>query len=265
MAEMMIYDRACIAVRECKRVDEVLEILSRTAAVRAYAEQAKNRQLELDATEIRLRATRRLGELLLVIIDDGFIEAGSKTNGAPANEKQLLRQVAAKCGCTESLARLAIKSAKPTEQQYEKLVAGWRAECLQRGTISLRLLPPDPPSPPRKPSASDLEYERERAREAQLKATLAAQVYISEITLAEIMVGEIDAYIESSESDVKLLKALRKFLGGIDQTLAAIQQPLSIAEVISESNLRRILKSVGRLPRNEDAVGDPSAHPASTA
>ena len=33
-------------------------------AIAAYARQAKNRQLEADAAEIRMRSTRRLGEMV---------------------------------------------------------------------------------------------------------------------------------------------------------------------------------------------------------
>jgi hypothetical protein len=58
------YDNVCRAVRELKTVDEVDEIVARAEAVRAYAKQARNKQLELDAAEIRIRAERRVGELM---------------------------------------------------------------------------------------------------------------------------------------------------------------------------------------------------------
>ena len=59
------YDQICRAVAEAKTVDEVDEIMGRADALRAYAKQARNRQLELDAAEIRIRAERRVGELML--------------------------------------------------------------------------------------------------------------------------------------------------------------------------------------------------------
>jgi len=52
------------AVAEAKAVDEVKEIINVSAAMAAYARQAKNRQMEADAFEIRLRAERRIGEML---------------------------------------------------------------------------------------------------------------------------------------------------------------------------------------------------------
>ena len=58
------YDKVCRAVRKLNTVDEVDGIIARAEAVRAYAKQARNRQLELDAAEIRIRAERRLGELM---------------------------------------------------------------------------------------------------------------------------------------------------------------------------------------------------------
>ena len=58
------YDEACRAVAEARTVDDVQAITAHADAIRAYAKQAKNRQLELDAAEIRIRAERRLGELM---------------------------------------------------------------------------------------------------------------------------------------------------------------------------------------------------------
>jgi hypothetical protein len=49
---------------EAKAVDDIVEIVGQANAVHAYARQAKNRQMEIDAAEIRIRAERRLGELM---------------------------------------------------------------------------------------------------------------------------------------------------------------------------------------------------------
>ena len=57
------YERGCAAIAAARSVDEVRKILDLNAAMRAYAKQAKNRDLEADAVEIRLRAIRRLDQL----------------------------------------------------------------------------------------------------------------------------------------------------------------------------------------------------------
>ena len=58
------YDVACRALAAAKAVDDVMEVVAHADAVRVYARQAKNRQMEIDAAEIRIRAERRLGELM---------------------------------------------------------------------------------------------------------------------------------------------------------------------------------------------------------
>jgi hypothetical protein len=75
------YDAARRAIAAAHRVDEVKQIRDKAEAVRVYAKQARDLEMQNMAAEIRLRAERRAGQLLVEMQETGQRQA--KERGRP--------------------------------------------------------------------------------------------------------------------------------------------------------------------------------------
>jgi hypothetical protein len=79
------YDAMCSAITACHKVDEAKEIRDKALAIEAYARQALNRHAERQAIEIRIRAERRVGQLLKEMEESGRRQGGGRPNKKPSS------------------------------------------------------------------------------------------------------------------------------------------------------------------------------------
>lgn len=118
--QLMRYEAARTALAEAHRVDEVKDIRDKAEAMAAYARQARDTALVQYATEIKVRAERRCGELLR----DSERNGGAKGVGPIAVERYDTNQpTLADLGITRDQSSRYQKLAAMPEEHFEAAVA----------------------------------------------------------------------------------------------------------------------------------------------
>jgi len=117
--DLVKYDTACRLLEEARSVDEVRQIRDVAIALRVYARQAKNKTLEANAWEIRVRAERRVGEMM----ENGKDQRAP--SGGRLHENPL--PTLAENGIGKGLAHRARKLFKLTEKAFGLFLIDGRA------------------------------------------------------------------------------------------------------------------------------------------
>lgn len=141
-ANLARYEAACRAIAEAKAVDEVKGIRDTAEAMRAAARIAKNKQAEIDMTEIRFRAERRLGEMMAAQREANGFSAGGRPSEKTGSQTDPVSAppTLAEAGIDKHLADRARKFAAIPEQEFNSTITDWRSrveEENERVTVSL--------------------------------------------------------------------------------------------------------------------------------
>jgi N6-adenosine-specific RNA methylase IME4 len=140
MTVLIKYDKACRAIAEAKSVDEVKDIRDKSVAMAAYARQAKNRDLEADAVEIRSRATRRLDQMTKAQAQSVGLNQGAiagKT-GLKANPVLDPRPTLKSQGIDKNLAHQARTFGAMTDERFEQFIVDSRDAVSRAAKTVLR-------------------------------------------------------------------------------------------------------------------------------
>lgn len=127
--QLVKYDAMCNAIAEAVTIDEVKQMVNQAEAMRAYARQAKNKKSEIQLAEIRIRAERKLGELLKGMDKNKGtrLKGGDRTiSGGTFEEPPENIPTLADMGIDKKLSSKAQKIAAVPEKEFEDMIGEWR-------------------------------------------------------------------------------------------------------------------------------------------
>ena len=208
MTSLIKYDAACHALREAVALDDVIIIRDKAEAMRAYGKISKNRGIETDSAEIRLRAERRLGEMIRDEKASGGLNQGGPAikNNAVVNGDRIIPPTLAEMGISKDLSSRAQKMAAISDDKFEEALGDWREKVgaenarvvtrLELEGASAQIAEDDSGE-----TYSETDYALDQARDtiAELQDRLSGGVYFT--------AGEIDETQSGARARIKMLEA----------------------------------------------------------
>lgn len=143
MTQLVRYEQARSALAEARSVDEVKDIRDKSEAMRAYARMANDTQLEADATELRLRAERRLGIMLSEQKRTVGLNTGARGIGTSAVPTENRTPTLAEVGIDKKLSARSQKIGGIGEQAFEAMIESVRDRIADGGRVSLDIASTD--------------------------------------------------------------------------------------------------------------------------
>jgi N6-adenosine-specific RNA methylase IME4 len=141
---LLKYEALKAALAEALTIDEVKDIRDRAEAMRAYARMANDVQLELDAGEYRVRAERRLGELMAAQSRAGLLSEGGRPKKTGSESDPVCKPITlAEAGIDKHLADRARKLAALPDELFEAALNRVRDKIEAQKRVSLDIAAQD--------------------------------------------------------------------------------------------------------------------------
>lgn len=123
--QLVRYEAARTALAECQRIDEVKDIRDKAEAMAAYARQAKDTELVQWATEIKVRAERKCGALIIQSQETGELAArgDNQFTARTSHDETSSKTKLADIGLNASQSMRYKQLATMTEEHFEAAVA----------------------------------------------------------------------------------------------------------------------------------------------
>jgi N6-adenosine-specific RNA methylase IME4 len=143
MSSLVKYDEACRALAAAVSVDEVMALQDTAEMMRAAARIAKNRDLEMQAIELRMRGERRLGELIAAQKKEFGLNRGGRPSEKTCSPEEQVSQAGtlAEAGIDRKLSSRAQKLAAVPAEKFEGMIGAWKEEsALNDARLTTNLL-----------------------------------------------------------------------------------------------------------------------------
>lgn len=233
--KLLKYEEACRAIAEAKTVDEAKDWKDKAAAIRAYARQIKNQQLEIDAAEIRVRAERRLGELLALLKLQGKYGARGKPGIVGAVKAEITSE---KLGLNFHTTKECGRLARLPEAEFNSRLEAWRRDSINKPTVFLPLRSVADPGKHASDQRRNALLRRVNGRPNSIEQNDLFDQYrmIDGRKYGDVLFGELGRLIKTTAVQLSVLKQIKSHVANADDGSP-------IKEVISAQTLAKFLSS----------------------
>ncbi len=141
--QLVKYEAARKALQEANAVDEVKDLRDKAEALRAYAKQARDFEMANWAAEIRIRAERKLGEMLKAQKEAGGMNKGKLKQGKKlpqSHDETTEAPTLSDMGITKSMSSRAQAIASVPESEFEQTIAEHRDQQTELTSATMHKL-----------------------------------------------------------------------------------------------------------------------------
>lgn len=221
MSNLVKYNAARIALAEAHQVDEVKDIRDKSEAMAVYARQAKDKEMLVWVTEIKVRAERRAGQLLAEMPKNQGTKgqlAGGNTIVPPENDVKTLADL----GISKNESSRWQKLAGVSDEKFEHAVAAAKEVAGEVTTAAmLRAAKPEQPAPSvvepeaeEPPEYTELDAAYDQISELQSELVIARMGDIPEEQKSQAIerIADLQAELKTANAVIKALTNSRDTL-----------------------------------------------------